>query len=143
MEHVCFHYYSKISQGSLFILQNLAYMDICKDIYIGKMTSLRDIWENPIFSVDFDSSLSPSVEFCKNFVIYILKGALQRGGGGFLRKIRIFLLERFQVARVPKKALKWGKNGVFGKKRVLIETFGRNPSRSVVENANAHKTTNF
>ena len=106
MEHVCFHYYSKISQGSLFILQNLAYMDICKDIYIGKMTSLRDIWENPIFSVDFDSSLSPSVEFCKNFVIYILKGALQRGGGGFLRKIRIFLLERFLVARVPKKALK-------------------------------------
>ena len=115
-------------------------MDICKDIYIGKMTSLQDIWENPIFSVDFDSSLSPSVEFCKNFVIYILKGALQRGGGGFLRKIRIFLLERFLVARVPKKALK---NGVFGKKPVLIETFGRNPSRSVVENANAHKTTNF
>ena len=38
-------------------------MDICKDIYIGKMTSLRDIWENPIFSVDFDSSLSPSVEY--------------------------------------------------------------------------------
>ena len=41
------------------------------------------------------------------------------------------------------KALKRDKNGVFGKKRVLIETFGRNPSRSVVENANAHKTTNF
>ena len=30
-----------------------------------------------------------------------------------------------------------------GKKPVLIETFGRNPSRSVVENVNAHKTTNF
>ena len=99
--------------------------------------------ENPAHSVDFWWSLWPSVEFCKNFVICILKGALQRGGGGFLRKIRIFLLERFQMARVPKKALKMGKNGVFGKKRVLIETFGRNPSRSVVEHANAHKTTNF
>ena len=53
--------------------------------------------------VDFLSSLRASVEFCKNFVICILKGALQRGGGGLLRKIRIFLLERFPVARVPKK----------------------------------------
>ena len=99
--------------------------------------------EKTAHSGDFGPSLRASVEFCKNFVICILKGALQRGGGGFLRKIRIFLLERFQMARVPKKALKWGENGVFGEKRVLIGTFGRNPSRSVVEHANAHKTTNF
>ena len=29
------------------LVQNLAYMDICQDIYIGKMTSLRDIWKKP------------------------------------------------------------------------------------------------
>ena len=99
--------------------------------------------ENPAHPVDFGPSLRASVEFCKNFVICILKGALQRGDGGFLRKIRIFFARAVSSGEGTEKALKRGKNGVFGKKRVLIETFGRNPSRSVVEHTNAHKTTNF
>ena len=43
------------------------------------------------------------------------------------------------IEKSPKKA----KNGVFGGKPILTETFRRNSLRSVVENANAHKTTNF
>ena len=61
----------------------------------------------------------------------------------FYEKVMFFLLGCFKVARVSKKAPKKAKIGVFGEKPVLTETFRRNPSRRVVENANAHKTTNF
>ena len=43
------------------------------------------------------------------------------------------------IEKKPRNAI----NGVFGKLCVFTETFRSNPSITVVENTDAHKTTNF